>query len=487
MSSIPPQQPAPLSYTVLKADPPARRDWPAWVGQLIVVAIVATILIFGAIVVIRSAYSVRRMTDSGVYFRAAWAVRTSQDIYFCTDDNGWHYVYPALVAILLTPLADPPATVPRHLVLPFGVSAGFWYAISIACLILSIHWLAASLENAAPEQIRKRLQTRRIWWALRVGPSLICVIAIGSDLSRGQVDLLILALLSGTAISLMRRQSWRAGLFLAGAICIKVVPAFLLVYPIWRRDLRMLLGCAIGLFVGLILIPSVVFGPTKAWNYNTQFADFVLHPGVDHSGTNALKHELIGLWSTDNHSIMAIVHHIRTSDMMTRDRPPKPANSTLAIHWSIGGVLTLATLFAAGWSNRQRDPFNDQIKTLLTFSTLICILLLITPVCHLQQFMLALPRVTVLCFSARERRTPRWPAAVWITLLIIYIIANTITHIPGTYEVRRAHGFNAALTTFFMDTRLYGLATAANLMLVLMGIDALLIRQREPAHFAARI
>ena len=35
------------------------------------------------------------------------------DLYGITDDNHWHYHYPPLLAILLTPLADPPAGASR--------------------------------------------------------------------------------------------------------------------------------------------------------------------------------------------------------------------------------------------------------------------------------------------------------------------------------------------------------------------------------------
>ena len=69
----------------------------------------AFLLAFGVLVEIRSAYMRRRMTDLNCYLRAAWAVRQGgADLYHVFDDNGWHYNYPPLFAILLTPLADPP-------------------------------------------------------------------------------------------------------------------------------------------------------------------------------------------------------------------------------------------------------------------------------------------------------------------------------------------------------------------------------------------
>ncbi len=39
------------------------------------------ILVFGGIVEKRSVFLTRRMTDADDYFRAAWAVRTGQDMY----------------------------------------------------------------------------------------------------------------------------------------------------------------------------------------------------------------------------------------------------------------------------------------------------------------------------------------------------------------------------------------------------------------------
>ena len=57
------------------------------------------------------------MTDIGPYLRAAWAVRTGGDIYAITattDDRGWHYLYPPLFAIIMSPFAAPPPGLLNH-------------------------------------------------------------------------------------------------------------------------------------------------------------------------------------------------------------------------------------------------------------------------------------------------------------------------------------------------------------------------------------
>src|SRR6516164_1269972 len=74
--------------------------------------LVASVVLFGGFVEYRSAFLSRRMGDLGCYLCAGWAVRAGVDMYGITEDNGWHYNYPPLYAILFTPLADPPRREP---------------------------------------------------------------------------------------------------------------------------------------------------------------------------------------------------------------------------------------------------------------------------------------------------------------------------------------------------------------------------------------
>src|SRR5580700_7319766 len=92
-----------MDRKTLQWEPPRR--WERWALALLFLATV----VFGVLVENKSAFLCRRMGDLGCYLRAAWAVRAGADMYGLTEDNGWHYNYPPLYAILLTPLADPPS------------------------------------------------------------------------------------------------------------------------------------------------------------------------------------------------------------------------------------------------------------------------------------------------------------------------------------------------------------------------------------------
>src|SRR5262245_20906425 len=84
---------------------------------------------FSVLVEIRSAYLSRRMGDFGCFQRGAWAVRTGHNLYDVTCDNGWHYNYPPLFAILMTPLADPPRGFDTAGMVPYPVSVAIFYVL----------------------------------------------------------------------------------------------------------------------------------------------------------------------------------------------------------------------------------------------------------------------------------------------------------------------------------------------------------------------
>ena len=119
----------------------------------------------GGMVEYRSAFLTRRMGDLDVFLRAAWAVRTDEDPYKVTSDNDWHYLYPPLYAILMTPLADPPRGIDNAGYVPYPVSVAICFLINVLCLFLGVHTLASALEERT--SIGEQPTFCRRWWLLR--------------------------------------------------------------------------------------------------------------------------------------------------------------------------------------------------------------------------------------------------------------------------------------------------------------------------------
>jgi hypothetical protein len=403
--------------------------------------LVAGFIIFGVLVEVRSSFLRRRMTDLGVYLRVAWAVRTGADLYSVTDDNGWHYQYPPLFAILMAPLADPPAGVERAGMLPFGLSVAIWYVFSLACLFLGVHWLASALEERArhgsrirentgsgkPAFSRMRLPCRR-WWALRVLPILACLPPIGHTLMRGQVNLLLLALLCATAAALVRRQGRRAGWWLAAAICLKVIPAFLLLIPVWRRDGRCLVHCGLGLIIGLALIPAAVFGVAQTGRYYQIYVQELLAPGMGQGSSQTRAKELINMTGNDSQSLLAAMHNTWHLDRATRPHQPGPTLRWTSI--ALGILLTCLPLLAYG-SRPRSGP-----ATALLLGTLTINMLLLSPVSHLHYFSLSVPVVMGLLAARWEQTGNDTLGAGMLLLLGLNLVANTLPNLQGLEMLR---------------------------------------------------
>jgi len=391
------------------------------VWLLLVVAVV-----FGAVVEYRTAFLTQRKGDLEVFLRTAWAVRSGADIYDVTDSHGFHYLYPPLFAILLTPLADPPPGAPLSWSIPFPITAALWYVLNVLCVVVAVNWLATTLERGAMSDAPRGC---RRWWALRLLPILACLPPIGHTLMRGQVGLILLLLIAGMIRALVQKRSLQAGLWLALAICIKVIPAFLLLYPLYRRDKRCLGGCALGLVVGILVIPAAVFGPARTLEYYREWNQVMIMPALANGQDRSRSEELLSMTATDSQSLVCTIHNTIYLD---RERRPEQAGpATRLAHWLIGGLLTVMTVLAAG--PREAD---DPLRVVLFIGLLTILMLLLSPVSHLHYFCLSVIVVAAL-LADRWRRSavPVWSGGL-ICLLVVNAIANLLPQIPGLEVLR---------------------------------------------------
>ncbi len=313
--------------------------------------------------------------DQDVFFRAGWAIRQGgAELYHITDHHGWHYHYPPLYAILMVPLADPPVWIPASqadFILPRTARIFLLYAFNLACL-----FAAASLLAGCMGQPRRRLH-------LLVWPVVLCLPAIGLTLMRGQVDTLLLLLLAGFTAGLVHGRRATAGVCLAVAICIKIIPAFLVLVPLWRRDSRCLLGCAAGLFAGLWLVPAVVLGPGRTLELYRIQRQVFLEPALGMSQDRSRAGELLDAGANHSQSFQKVLH--QTIYHGQEQMPARPAGWVRAGHWLLVALLTALVLW------RQRRAVDD-CRNVVGFVALMTVLMVLaSPISHLHYFTLAVP------------------------------------------------------------------------------------------------
>ena len=409
-------------------------------------------VVFGVYTAYRSAFLQERKSDLNVYLRAAWAVRAGESPYdFCVIDTlGFrHYNYPPLLAILLSPLADKPAGVDGAFAVPFAVSVILWYVVSVLALGWAAHLLASALEQTSTDPtVRGQPRGCRRWWALRLFPLLFCLPGIARTLVVGQVDLLVVLLLCGMTASALRGQSWRAGLWLAGAVCIKLIPAFLLIYPLWRRDLRWLGGCAVGLVLCCVVLPVAALGPSRAWAYQRQWAEVVMLPGLGMGQDHTRESDLTGMAHVHSQSLVAVLHAFQYPNRDLRPAHPSRAASVTAL--LAASVLVVLTLAAA---RRLRGGSHAAVA----LGALVLVMLMLSPICHPHYFCHWLPLTAGLMHFDMERRQNRSIISLGLfTLLTVCMAANALTSVPGLDLLRDR-----------------GLATAAELLLWAAGVVVL--------------
>lgn len=351
---------------------------------------------FGIVVEIRGAFLKSRRTDLGVFARAAWAVRSGNDLYSVVDEKGLHYHYPPLLAILLGPVADPPPGTVGFRSVPFAVTVALWYSLSVVCAALSVHALADGLVAASPRLAAIVGPARsRAWWSLRAVPLLVCLPYLGHSLVLGQVNVFWMGLLCGLSLALLRKKQFQAGLWLAATICLKVAPVFLLVYPLWRRDWRCLSGCLAGLAVGLVAVPVAVMGPERTWTSGCKWVEVVLLPGFGAGSDHSRDQEFMSVWSTHNQALVPVWH--KTLHTLGLGPAEPISREVRAAGFLAGACLTLLTLAAAGfWSSW--DPRAE----ILFFNLLVVNMLVLCPGGHAHYLLVLAPLILVLLAMSWE-------------------------------------------------------------------------------------
>lgn len=185
------------------------------------------------------------------------------------------YIYPLFFAFALIPLTA----------VPLRIAALLWYLLSV-CSLFGGCWLLA----------RHGARELRAWTWPHVSAAgllvfLVLASPIQSELRNSQVNSLVLLLCVLFLTAEARRRHLRAGLWLAAAISIKLMPATLLGYLVVRGSWRCLAWTLLGIAI-LCLLPILVTGP-ELFTYYEGYARSFLLPNLE-GDTRALFFGLHG-------------------------------------------------------------------------------------------------------------------------------------------------------------------------------------------------
>ncbi len=428
---------------------------------LVLAAVV--ILAFGALLEKRTALRRVPMTDLGVFACAASAVKTGADFYAITDWHGWHYHYPPFLAILFRPLAHPipePPAVPEKAGrtadnTPWGYDTrsgpnyyglhaenlrffwivAVWYVLSVCMGLLAAHLLACTLDGTswlAPLPLDP--DARRKWWWLRLAPVLLCLVSVGTDLSRGQVDLLMLFALSAALYLAERRRDGMAGLLAALPAAIKLFPPFYLLLPLWWRRWRMAWGVLLGLTLALVLVPVAALGPSRTAEAYRTWAEVLARPSLGTGHDTSRAEELTNINGTDNQSLLAFIHNWKFQELPRRHRPPQVSPGTRSTVYWIGALMLVGCTLAFGWRRRESPR-----ERLLMVGVLVGMAFVVSPVVHNYYYLLIMPLLAGIVAHGLDSQNPAKRRRL-VAALICFMTIDILARLPGAEPFLRDVG-----------------------------------------------
>ena len=228
-----------------------------WATRIAVILLLGMTVGFGAVSVFRAGSGVGSYDFSHFYVDSRYLLEHGQ---LNTSDElkpgagGPHLPwYLPLVTILFAPIAA----------LPERLAGVVWFALCWACLLATVRWIGRSLTSLPV----------RDWLLTQMPAVILCGGAIFAQCHFNQLSFVVLALVAGSFGLLRRGREWSAGLVLAVAVLIKLVPAVFVLWWLVRRRWRALAGTLIGLVVLDVGLNLAVFGPARTWEYHERWYD----------------------------------------------------------------------------------------------------------------------------------------------------------------------------------------------------------------------
>ena len=156
-----------------------------------------------------------------------------------------------------------------------------------------------------------------------------------------------------------------------------------------------------GLLLLLLVLPVITMGPIRSAGLYKNWVQVLVKPAFGQGTDKSLIHELTGMQSTDNQSLLAFIHNWRYHNQLREQRPAVAAPAERLVVYAIGARY--CSDYSVCWLRH-----NDSPRDLLIIAgLLIGLALIVNPVAHNYYYLLLLPLVVSLLHRALENKTRR--------------------------------------------------------------------------------
>jgi len=326
-------------------------------------------------------------TDFTVWTTVGQAVLDGRDIYKVESPRHWKLNNAPLSGICFVPFALP----------PLWLAMLLWYLLSVASVAVGV--------KCAVEMAQADGPSRETLWLYSL-PPLLLAWPMMSGLARGQTTAFFFGfLMAGVYLAWKGRDLW-AGACLMGSILLKVFPAALLLYFAWRRRWRLVAATLVAVVVGTFVLPSLVYGWKRNWQYQREWLVVLRQPEMDPENVHDPRFgELNSPMLIRNQSLSAVAARL---------------TGNVAARWlgTAMAFVLLAVMAGVAWRVRRDDA-------LLLLAAMLTWMLLGSPVSWSHYFIALMLPLTLLTRVALEdgddanRRVAR-------TALVLFAVLGTM-------------------------------------------------------------
>jgi glycosyl transferase family 87 len=349
--------------------------------------------------------------DYPLWFWAGQQVLHGGDLYPSDPGRQFDFLYPPLSAVLLA-LPSYFGKIPLYLCLSL-LNAAAW-------------WMTAQLSNAmtgagkAPEP----------WLAAL--PSVLTISFVFDMFDLGQPNLVLLAMMLLGFWWLQHGRVWASGSMFALATAIKVFPAAVLPYLLWRRQWAS--AASMVVFLGILLF--VVPAPIRGFQHNIAELKTWYQGMVGSSSEQGFGQRGEQNWSWVNQSIIALTHRLTRPVNYNQDNPARaPAYMNLldldfrTANWVVIGIsIAIGLAFVAVMPPRsRRTPRSDAEELGILF----CLMTVASPLARQYYFLWLFFPLTVLLHRAAYERRLAVRRGTWAALAVAgFLICLSIPVFP---------------------------------------------------------
>jgi alpha-1,2-mannosyltransferase len=302
-----------------------------------------------------------------------------------------------------------------------------WYALKVGLTALSV-WFCFQMVRPDLKVIPSYVQGAVLLLSFR---------PILGDLHHGNNNLLILFLICAMLLAWRKGYDVLAGLLLGLAIAFKVTPALFVPYFMYKRSWRTVWATFAGLFLFIVVIPSLVIGPRFNYVCFTTWYKRMLGPYVEQGVPSAQE---------INQSMVGVLTRLLTDQKTGSGRydvhldlnlvswPPAMV-SMLVKGLSIGLVVLLVVLC------RTRTTRRDDHRLFGEFALVVLTMLFVSERSWKHHYVTLLLPYTYLCY--RIGVTPLKPrvraALATAVVLSTLFMATTSTELGGLFARHQGH------------------------------------------------